>query len=91
MIRMRLKIIGNPVQGVFFRAYVEEKARDFNLTGWVANEADGTVAVVVEGPKNQVTELADACSSGPSRAHVEKVEAVEEPYTGEFEEFTIRY
>jgi acylphosphatase len=30
-------------------------------------------------------------SGGPSTAQVEKVEVTEEPYTGEFEEFTIRY
>ena len=91
MIRVRIRIHGNPVQGVFFRAYVLERAQDRRLTGWVANEADGTVTVVVEGPKNQVTDLADSCSSGPSRAQVEKVEVQEETYTGEFEDFTIRY
>ncbi len=91
MIRVRIRIHGKPVQGVFFRAYVLERALDMRLTGWVANEADGTVSVVVEGPKNQVTDLVDACSSGPSRAQVEKVEVQEETYTGEFEDFTIRY
>jgi len=91
MIRVRIRIHGNPVQGVFFRAYVLERAQDRRLTGWVANEVDGTVTVVVEGPKNQVTDLVDSCSSGPSRAQVEKVEVQEETYTGEFEEFTIRY
>ena len=68
MIRVRIRIQGNPVQGVFFRVYVLEKAQERRLMGWVANEADGTVTVVVEGPKNQVTDLVDACSSGPSRA-----------------------
>jgi acylphosphatase len=91
MIRVRIRIHGNPVQGVFFRAYVLERAQDRRLIGWVANEVDGTVTVVVEGPKNQVTDLVDSCSSGPSRAQVEKVEAQEETYTGEFEEFAIRY
>jgi len=91
MIRVRLRIIGHPVQGVFFRAYVLERVQDRRLTGWVANEADGTVSVVLEGPKNQVTDLVDSCSSGPSTAQVEKVEVTEEPYTGEFVDFTIRY
>ena len=91
MIRYRIKILGNPVQGVFFRDYLLQKAEELMVTGWAANESDGSVAVVVEGPKNQAVALAEACQSGPSRANVEKVEITEEPYTGEFGEFAIRY
>jgi len=91
MIRVRLVIQGNPIQGVFFRAHAQAKAQELMVTGWVANEADGTVSAVVEGPKNQVTEFVDWCHSGPSGAQVEKVLVTEEPYSGEFSEFSIRY
>jgi acylphosphatase len=91
MIRVRLSIIGNPVQGVFFRAHAQAKAQELMVTGWVANDANGTVSAIVEGPKNQVTEFVDWCHSGPSTAHVEKVLVTEEPYSGEFEDFLIRY
>ena len=90
MIRVYLKIIGK-VQGVFFRLHIREKAEEFRITGWAANESDGTVSVVAEGPENQVNELVEWCHSGPSNARVEKVEVKIEPYMGEFEEFSVRY
>ena len=90
MIRVILTIIGE-VQGVFFRDHTQSKAEELRVTGWVANESDGTVTVVAEGPENQVNQLADWCQSGPSTAQVEKVERKDSQYTGEFEEFSIRY
>ncbi|MFH1012564.1 MAG: acylphosphatase [Candidatus Peregrinibacteria bacterium] len=90
MIRVRL-IIHGIVQGVFFRSNACEKARELGVTGWVANESDGTVTIVAEGPENLVNTLVDWCHSGPSTAHVEKVEVERHTYTGEFEDFDIRY
>ncbi|MFH1410063.1 MAG: acylphosphatase, partial [Patescibacteria group bacterium] len=50
MIRVHLTIHGQ-VQGVFFRAHTVEKAQALgDITGWVANQADGTVAIEAEGP-----------------------------------------
>jgi len=91
MIRSHIKIIGK-VQGVFFRAHVQEKAEKLgDITGWVANNADGSVEVVAEGPENKINDLIDWCSSGPSNSLVEKVEAEKLTYTGEFTDFSIRY
>ncbi len=90
MIRVQI-IISGDVQGVFYRAHTEEKARELGLTGWVANESDGTVQVVAEGPENKVSDLVDWCHGGPSTAKVDKVKADYETYTGEFEDFSIRY
>jgi acylphosphatase len=90
MIRVHL-IISGTVQGVFFRKHACEKARELRITGWVANEADGTVAVVAEGPENQVNLFTDWCHSGPSRAFVEKVQIEQVPYMNEFTDFDIRY
>lgn len=90
MIRVSLSISGD-VQGVFFRAHTQEKAEELGVTGWVANEADGTVVVVAEGPENKINELIDWCHGGPTSATVEKVKVEEEPYMGEFEDFSIRY
>lgn len=90
MIRVHLVIKGR-VQGVFFRAQAQEKAVGLGVTGWAANEGDGTVAVVAEGPENKINDLIDWCHSGPSIAEVEKVEVERSPYAGEFEKFEIRY
>lgn len=91
MIRVHLTIHGE-VQGVFFRAHTVEKARQLgDVTGWVANQGDGTVAIEAEGPENKINELIDWCHSGPSRSEVTKVDVEKHPYTGEFEDFSIRY
>jgi len=91
MIRAHVTIHGK-VQGVFFRAHIIEKARDLgDITGWVANQADGTVTVVAEGPENKLNELIDWCHSGPSTSEVTKVETEWHGFTGEFEDFDIRY
>lgn len=91
MIRVRLTISGQ-VQGVFFRAHAQKKAQQFgNIYGWVANESDGTVTVVAEGPENKIRDLVDWCHSGPSTSQVEKVKVEESPYQGEFDDFSVRF
>ncbi len=91
MIRIHLKITGK-VQGVFFRAHTIEKAESLgDITGWVANNADGTVDVVAEGPENKINDLTDWCRSGPSTCEVKKIEVEKLTFTGEFSEFSIRY
>lgn len=47
---MRLLLIySGRVQGVGFRATARDVARSHPVTGWVRNEADGTVAAQVQG------------------------------------------
>lgn len=91
MIRTHLKIHGD-VQGVFFRSNTVEKAEQLgDIAGWVANNADGTVDVVAEGPENKINDFTDWCRSGPSTCEVKKVEVEKLTYTGEFDNFDIRY
>ena len=90
MIRVRLTISGK-VQGVFFRVHAQEKANGFGITGWVANEADGTVVVVAEGSENKINDFIDWCHGGPSTSQVEKVKVEQLPYIEEFDDFSIRY
>ncbi len=91
MIRIHL-IIRGKVQGVFFRDHSVEKALEIGgVYGWVANQADGTVIMEIEGPENKVNQLVDWCHSGPSGSEVKKVEAEKCAYTKEFDHFEIRY
>ncbi len=79
------------VQGVFFRASTVEVARKLGLKGWVRNNPDGTVEAVLEGEEDKVERMLKWCREGPPLAHVTKLEVFEEPYTGEFTDFTITY
>ena len=42
-------IIHGHVQGVYFRQTTQQTAQKLELTGWVRNNADGTVEVIAEG------------------------------------------
>lgn len=90
MKRARVFVKGR-VQGVFFRAYTQKAAMGFQVKGWVRNLPDGRVEALFEGKNPEVDAMIDWCSKGPSRAIVEHLVVVEEPYTGEFTEFLIRY
>jgi acylphosphatase len=78
------------VQGVGFRWFVDRAASRLGLTGWVANQSDGVVQVVAEGPGRQLDELVGVLRSGPAGARVERVEEHRGPATHEFSRFHIR-
>jgi len=83
--------ISGRVQGVFFRAETQHAAMSFNLTGWVRNMQDGRVEAVFEGEDENVDKMLDWCHIGPRAARVENVTVKEEPYTGDFQDFSIKY
>jgi acylphosphatase len=72
-IRRRIVVHGR-VQGVFFRDCTRTQAKERALTGWASNQPDGTVEVIVEGPREAVEQLTDFCRRGPRRAQVERIE-----------------
>lgn len=45
------------VQGVGFRMFVREHAKELGLTGWVRNMPDGTVDFDVQGAREPVEKL----------------------------------
>ena len=61
------------VQGVSFRFYTMQQARDLGVTGWVRNEPDGSVAGHFEGSSDAVDSLVAWCRRGPAHAQVEDV------------------
>jgi len=80
-VRRHLVIHGR-VQGVAFRWSTREQARRLGLDGWVRNRAEGCVEAVFEGPAEAVARAEAFCASGPPAAHVESVEARDEPPEG---------
>ncbi len=88
--RRRLTVEGY-VQGVFYRAYTEKKARQLQVFGWVRNRPNGTVEILAEGEESRVAELIRWCHTGPPGATVTRVQVEEEPFQGEFRGFDIVY
>ncbi len=92
MVMKRVNVfVTGKVQGVFFRAETKSKADSLNLTGWVRNLRDGRVEAVFEGEKERIDAMIEWCSQGPPYASVINIDLVEELYTGEFEDFRIKY
>ncbi len=82
--------ISGRVQGVFFRAYTQDAARSHGVTGWVRNLPDGRVEAVFEGDDRAVDAMVQWCHRGSPLSRVDRVEAQEEPYQGEFADFNVR-
>jgi acylphosphatase len=78
------------VQGVGFRYWVLRFAGRQGLTGWVANELDGSVRCVVEGPIDDLDRIEAMLNQGPPGSVVAAVQAVRMPATGRFDRFEVR-
>ncbi len=89
VVRLEASVRGR-VQGVGFRYHVVREARRLGLAGWVANEPDGSVRTVVEGPPSALDKIEAALRAGPPGALVEAVSAVRMPATGRLEGFAVR-
>ena len=72
----RVRVTGR-VQGVFFRAWTQQQARELGVHGWVRNAADGSVEAHLEGDEAAVKALIQRLNEGPPSARVEQVEVDE--------------
>ena len=77
------------VQGVNFRSSTKAEADTLGLTGWVRNCPDGSVEVMIEGPKKAAQQLVDWCRHGPVWAQVEGLTVEWQAASGEFSEFKV--
>lgn len=78
------------VHGVGFRYFVLREAQALGLTGWVANEPDGSVRCVAEGSRDQLELLLKRLNDGPPAAIVDGVSPAWMPATGAFAAFGVR-
>lgn len=69
---VKVRIRGQ-VQGVFFRAWIKEKANELGIQGWVRNRLDGTVEALFVADKQAVDEMVKAVREGPPNAKVDGV------------------
>lgn len=70
---IRHVVIKGRVQGVGFRAFVEDEATRCGLRGWVRNRRDGTVEALFAGRADRVDDVIAACRRGPVSARVNDV------------------
>ena len=70
---IRRIVVTGRVQGVWFRGWTLDQARELGLDGWARNRRDRSVEILAEGPEEAIVELARRCREGPSAARVENV------------------
>ncbi len=74
------------VQGVGFRAYIEDEAARTGVEGWVRNRTDGTVEAVFAGDAAAVEATLAACRKGSYAARVDSMDVRD----GRAEELALR-
>lgn len=66
-------VVSGVVQGVAYRAYVQESATALELVGYVKNQSNGTVEVVAQGMPDVLKEFVEYLHEGSLMAKVESV------------------
>ena len=66
--------LSGTIQGVFFRKFLEEKAKELNIRGFCRNLEDGRVEVFLEGEVDNVNKMIELCKTGPKHSQIRKVE-----------------
>lgn len=68
-----LKIEGR-VQGIGFRRWAVSKALEIGgVSGWVRNEDDGSVEILMCGEDDKINQMIQACYNGPMFARVDRI------------------
>ncbi len=67
-------VVRGRVQGVGFRWFVRQRARELGVRGWVRNRTDGSVEIHAEGDPPTLARLRASLAAGPPGAHVTAVD-----------------
>ncbi len=88
MKRVRV-IVDGRVQGVGFRYYVADGAKQHNIKGHVRNLPDGRVEIDAEGENENLTNFLAICKKGPMHSRVDAFMVSDAPVFG-FERFKLK-
>lgn len=77
------------VQGVGYRDFIEQYAKEEGLFGWIKNNKDGSVEVVLQGMPDQLKECIEILNQGSILAHVEAMSVDWRTPEKQFDEFRV--
>lgn len=83
-------VVRGKVQGVWFRSWTRETAREIGVTGWVRNLPDGAVETLARGTEKQLDRFEQRLWDGPPLARVAAVESRRQPVDAPFPSFDVR-
>ncbi len=78
------------VQGVGFRWYTLECARQLGITGYVRNLPDGSVEAIAVAEESRLDLFESMLNQGPPLSRTDRILRTDESDTLHFKEFTIR-
>lgn len=81
--------VSGRVQGVFFRRETHDQSIARGLTGWVRNNLDGRVEVLICGEEAEVRAMQSWLWEGPRAAKVDNVASEVVPFE-DFKQFEVR-
>ena len=87
---LKAKVYGK-VQGVWFRKYTLDSARDIGVVGMVKNLVDGTVLVNASGKNDNLREFKELLENGSTNSRVDKIDYSWEDLSIEYSTFEIEY
>jgi acylphosphatase len=73
MRRVKIVVAGR-VQGVYFRYFTENKAKELAILGSVRNLDDGRVEIIAQADHGTLDDFIRWCHKGPITARVDNVE-----------------
>ena len=87
---LKAKVYGK-VQGVWFRKYTLDSARDIGVVGMVKNLVDGTVLVNASGKDENLRKFKELLENGSPNSRVDKIDYSWEDSFIEYSTFEIEY
>lgn len=82
-------IVRGTVQGVRYRAFVEDAATTLGVTGSISNQTDGSVRVVAQGLPDVLKEFVEFLHEGSLRSVVVSVEVEWRQPTATYYDFSV--
>lgn len=83
-------LVSGRVQGVYFRLFTQNKAKQLGVKGSAKNLADGRVEIIAEADSTVIEKFIRWCHKGPITARVDHVEVAELPHDEALSGFEIR-
>ncbi|TDI87591.1 MAG: acylphosphatase [Caldithrix sp.] len=84
-------IVKGRVQGVGFRWFVQQQARNFGVSGYVRNLGNGDVEIEAEGDRGRVEELLKSVRVGPTFSKVREVVIEWQKFTAKYYSFNTTF
>lgn len=84
-------IIRGRVQGVGFRYFSQGEAKSRGVSGWVRNQADGTVEFEAQGEAEALEGFLKAMAAGPPVGFVEDMQLEDRPEQNDERGFSVRF